>query len=430
MKGTKEIQDKKLNARLYPIYKMISWDLLFYYSVIYLFLTQAKKISASQVLLGEAFFTASCFIIQIPIGLMVDRLGKKKSLVLANTCMCLYITILILAQNFTHILIAFFMDSIGYVIKGICETNILYDSLPIGKKRGGLYSTIDGLAVSRYYIVDAVTSLIAGFTFVINPYIPIILCLITNIISTILATKFKSIKTINIENKNRETLKEYYKQLKNSIKFVKKSNRIKCLLIFFALMSALIYNMTSIRSSVLEQIKLPEQYFGIVFAISQIAASICSNAQNIIHKKYKNTTLAHLGIPFTVSCILIGFLSMIGISFANTFMIILLFVIQGAIKGPYNVLIYRYLNNFTNSNIRAKLATIRSCIYNAFTIFISLFGAVLLHFSNASNTILIIGCMSTIAMILLLDYMRGKVGLKPDKYNKDDLQYSNLTKKK
>lgn len=429
MEKTKEIRDKKMNARLYPIYKMISWDLLFYYSIIYLFLTQAKHFSASQVLLGEAFFTAFCLIVQIPVGLLVDRVGKKKSLVIANICMCIFTIILILVQNFTHLLIAFFIDAIGYVIKGVCETNILYDSLPVGKKRGGLYSTIDGLAVSRYYIIDAATSLIAGFAFVINPYLPIIFSLITNIISTILATRFRSIKIYAEEEEKRERPREYFKQLKSTIRFIKKSTRIKCLLIFFGLISGLLYNMTSIRSSVLEQIQLPEQYFGIVFAVSQIAAATCSRAQGLIHKKYRNRTLGHLGIPLTVSCILIGFLSMIGKSFSNTFIIILLFVIQGAIKGPYNVLIYRYLNNFTNVKIRTKLATIRNIIYNLFTIIISLFGALLLKYTNASNTILIIGCMSTITIILLLDYMRGKVGLKPDKYNKEDLQYSNLTKK-
>ena len=90
MKKTKEIQEKKLNARLYPIYKMISWDLLFYYSIIYLFLAQVKEFSASQILLGEAFFTVSCLILQIPIGLFVDKFGKKNSLVLANLCMCIF----------------------------------------------------------------------------------------------------------------------------------------------------------------------------------------------------------------------------------------------------------------------------------------------------------------------------------------------------
>ena len=59
MGETKDIQNKKINAKLYPIYKMISWDLLFYYSIIYLFLTQVKSFTAAQVLLGEAVFTAS-----------------------------------------------------------------------------------------------------------------------------------------------------------------------------------------------------------------------------------------------------------------------------------------------------------------------------------------------------------------------------------
>ena len=201
---------------------------------------------------------------------------------------------------------------------------------------------------------------------------------------------------------------------------------MRSLLIFFALVLGLFYNMTTLRSSVLEQIQLPEQYFGIVFAISQIAASMCSRAQGLIHKKFRNKTLAYLGIPFTASCIIIGFLSMFNTSFMSTFIIIFLFVMQGAIKGPFNVLIYRYLNNFTNKKIRTKLATVRSMIYNIFSIAISLFGALLLNYTNASNSMIIIGCLSTIIIILLLDYMRDKVGLKPEEYSDNDLKYSQI----
>ena len=72
--------------------------------------------------------------------------------------------------------------------------------------RGSLYSTLDGLGASRYYMVDAVTSLIAGYAFIINPYLPIVLCLIGNIISTILASKFKRIQMPDddVEENNEE----------------------------------------------------------------------------------------------------------------------------------------------------------------------------------------------------------------------------------
>ncbi len=371
MNNTEEIQNKKINARLYPIYKMLSWDLLFYYSIIFLYLVQAKNFSASQVMLGEAFFTASCFALQIPIGLLVDKIGKKRSLVIANICMCLFSFILLIIQNFNQLLIGYFIDAIGYVLKTVCETNILYDSLPIGKKRGNLYSEIDGIGASRYYVVDAITSLIAGYAFVLNPYLPIIFCL----------------------------------------------------LLYFGLVSGLIYNLTTFRSSVLEGISIPEHYFGIIFAISQIVAAICAKAQIFIHKRFRNKTLAVLGIPLTISCIIIGFLAMIGTSTTFKVIIVLLFVFQGAIKGAYNVLIYRYLNNFTNRKIRTKLATIRNMFYNISSILISLFGAMLLNYTDSANTIIIVGCMMTILIILLLDYMRGKVGLKPEQYKKEDLKY-------
>lgn len=423
MNNTEEIQNKKINARLYPIYKMLSWDLLFYYSIIFLYLVQAKNFSASQVMLGEAFFTASCFVLQIPIGLLVDKIGKKRSLVIANICMCLFSFILLIIQNFNQLLIGYFIDAIGYVLKTICETNILYDSLPIGKKRGNLYSEIDGIGASRYYVVDAITSLIAGYAFVLNPYLPIIFCFIANIISTILATRFRSIKLQNEQVEVKEGVREYFRQLGEAIRFTKKSKRIFCLLLYFGLVSGLIYNLTTFRSSVLEGISIPEHYFGIIFAISQMVAAICAKAQIFIHKRFRNKTLAVLGIPLTISCIIIGFLAMIGTSTTFKVIIVLLFVSQGAIKGAYNVLIYRYLNNFTNRKIRTKLATIRNMFYNISSILISLFGAMLLNYTDSANTIIIVGCMMTILIILLLDYMRGKVGLKPEQYKKEDLKY-------
>lgn len=423
MNNTEEIQNKKINARIYPIYKMLSWDLLFYYSIIFLYLVQAKNFSASQVMLGEAFFTASCFVLQIPIGLLVDKIGKKRSLVIANICMCLFSFILLIIQNFNQLLIGYFIDAIGYVLRTVCETNILYDSLPIGKRRGNLYSEIDGIGASRYYVVDAITSLIAGYAFVLNPYLPIIFCFIANIISTILATRFRSIKLQNEQVEVKEGVREYFRQLGEAIRFTKKSKRIFCLLLYFGLVSGLIYNLTTFRSSVLEGISIPEHYFGIIFAISQMVAAICAKAQIFIHKRFRNKTLAVLGIPLTISCIIIGFLAMIGTSTTFKVIIVLLFVFQGAIKGAYNVLIYRYLNNFTNRKIRTKLATIRNMFYNISSILISLFGAMLLNYTDSANTIIIVGCMMTILIILLLDYMRGKVGLKPEQYKKEDLKY-------
>lgn len=425
----KEIQDKKDNAKLYPIYKMLSWDLLFYYSIIYLFLVQAKSFTPSQVLLGEAFFTISCLVLQIPLGVTVDKFGKKRSLIFANICMCIFTLLLLNVQTYYQLLFAFLIEAIGYVIKGICETNILYDSLPQGKKRGGLYSQIDGIGTSRYYIIDAITSVIAGFTFIINPYIPIILSAITNFLAVIISTKFKHTNPSKEDEETiRQGLKKYFKDLKEIAGFSIKSKRMFSLLLFFGIISGLLYSMTTFRSGVLNYIELPEQYFGIVLALSQIVAAICSRTQNILHKKLRNKTLSVLGICLTFSCIIIGCLATLKSSIIIIMIIVLLFVVQGATKGAYYVLIYRYLNNFTNRKVRIKLATIRNMFYNLFATLITIFGAALLNITSAANAMIVIGCASSIAIVILLDYMRDKVGLKIYSYKTIDLKYSSINK--
>lgn len=81
MKTTKEhiVKHRKKNVRIFPIYKMLSWDLLFYFPIIFLFLTQVKGFTASEVLLADAFYTLSNTFWQIPITRLVDRIGKKNS---------------------------------------------------------------------------------------------------------------------------------------------------------------------------------------------------------------------------------------------------------------------------------------------------------------------------------------------------------------
>ena len=57
MGNKREINERKRNnARLYPIYKMLSWDLLCFYSIEFLFYTKTKGVTASEVLIINAFY--------------------------------------------------------------------------------------------------------------------------------------------------------------------------------------------------------------------------------------------------------------------------------------------------------------------------------------------------------------------------------------
>lgn len=145
MKITEEqkVRFKKKNVRMFPIYKTVSWDLLFYYPIIFLFLTQTKGFSASQVLFSDAFYTLANTFWQLPVTSLVDRIGKKNCLIIGNVLYSASILAMICLQNYYELLLIQFIYALGYSIKGICESNILYDSLPVGAKRGKVFSTID-----------------------------------------------------------------------------------------------------------------------------------------------------------------------------------------------------------------------------------------------------------------------------------------------
>ena len=83
-KKRKAIKRKKKNVKMFPFYKMISWDLLFYYPIIFLFLTQTKGFSPAQALFADAFYTLSNTFWQIPATVAIDRIGKKNCLIIGS----------------------------------------------------------------------------------------------------------------------------------------------------------------------------------------------------------------------------------------------------------------------------------------------------------------------------------------------------------
>ena len=417
MNETKE----ERNMRLYPIYRMLSWDLLFYYSINFIFCTQVKGFSASDVLLGEALYPVFKIVTQLPLTVLVEKIGKRNSLILANSINVFSILSCIIASNFGFIVLAQLLLAVAFNIKGMVETNLLYDSLPKDAKRGQKFSKIDGKGLSWYYYADAITSIASGFLYIINGYLPLILCLICCLISTVLSFKFSDVK----EPKQEKTdIKLYLKDLKQSFKYMMQSERLKYLFIFGASFAALLGVLISLRSGIFEQIGVPEQYFGVVFASLGIISGITAKNQNRIHNKFTNKTLAVISIPTTISCIVVGFCVLGNFGFKVTLVILIaLFLIQFMSKGAFYTLIKRYLNNFTNSELRSKITSAYNLIESIARAGVALFASWLLKITTASNTMMVIGCILTITIVLLLDKMRSKVGLKPEEYSKKEIEF-------
>lgn len=425
----KILKAKKFNRRIFPIYKMFSWDLLFYYSVNFLFLTQVKGFSASNVLLFDAFYTVFKFLSQIPSINITEMIGKRKSLLVSNIFVALSILTLIFTKEMWHALLANAFMGIGYSLKTLVDSVFLRDQIVTKEHPGTAFSNLDGKGSAFWYAFDAITSISCGFLFVFNAYLPMALCLSMCIMSCILAFIFKPYEDMSRKVKLEESgsYKQYFKDLKIAFKNIFQSRRLKALFLFSGMFAALLTMRSTVASSLFTEINVPEQYFGIIFAVLTMFSSIASKFQNVFHKVLRNRVLTYFSMVFSISLIVIGLTAMFSTNFTITLIIVFsMYALQYIIKGPYYTLIKRYLNSFSSSTMATKIFSVNTLIESLFSAVMCYFASILLEFTATANAVAILGCIFLIVFIFILDYMKDKIGLKPEEYDKKDINFTEV----
>lgn len=416
-----ETKAKRQNAKIFLIYKMFSWDLLFFYSTQYLFYTNVKSITAGEILKLDAFFPLFIIFMQLPSTICADLLGRRKSLIVGNVIMILYIFLLIILPGVVGIFIANIIYAFGYSLRGIQATNILYDSTAT-KGGEGLYAKINGKGATGYYILDGIASLTAGYLFVINGYLPMIICLAFTIIATIISTRFKDIYENKLEeNEISNKIKEYKKDFKISIKNIITSKRLRALLIFMGIFNALITITGTYKGSTLTELQVKPETFSMINAIFTFIAGIATTFQDKIHKKFRNRSFTFLAMIFITSIILIGILLYTNILNILPIILILL-AIRSITMSNYYVLSERYAKNFSTPKTRTRISFATEFTTNIIEAIMVFFAGVLLDGTNIRFATLFIGLIFLIIFILILDYMRTRVGLKPEEYDKKDIE--------
>lgn len=426
----KIIKAKKFNSKLYPFYKMFAWDLLFYYSIIFLFLTQTKGFTASDVLFIDSFYPLFKLIFQIPCVNIVETLGKRKSLIFGNLLIASSILVIIIAKNVPTMIFANALMALGYSIKSLCESSLLSDCIINKGHPRTIFSNIDGKGSAYWYYLDAITAVSCGFLYVVNSYLPMVLCFIVCGISCILCVNFLPYEDTNMIIKlDDETgsYKEYFKDLRIAFKNIFKSRRLKALLLFSGAFAAVLTVRSTIASSLFTEIGIPEQYFGIIFAALTFISGIASKRQIFFHKKLRNRVLTYFSMTFSISMIVIGLTAIIFKSSKFAFIVILCaYTLQYIIKGPYYTLQKRYLNSFSTPMMTTKIYSACTLIESIFSVSIYWIASWLLGFMPTSFAIVILGCVFAVVFVFILDYMKDRIGLKPEEYEDKDISFTEV----
>jgi sugar phosphate permease len=101
--------------------------------------------------------------------------------------------------------------------------------------------------------------------------------------------------------------------------------------------------------------------------------------------------------------------------------VILAFLLQHAFRAPYWVLEKKYLTNFTNDNNRVNILSANAFTEGIGRTIVSFLCGLLLEYYSTSIAYIIVGVVGLIIILLILKYMKTRLGLKPKEYDKEDI---------
>ena len=415
-----EIQMRKRNMKLYPNYTKIACDYLFYYTIDFLFLTQIKYISASDVVLITSIKSIFSILLLIPANIIVEILGRKNSVILGNVINCIYMIMFMVSTSFSGILLANFLSALAILIKNIAEPSLLNASIPPSRYKSNIFAKIIAKGKSGYFVLGAISKIIAGYLFTINGYLPFICSLIVLIIVTIISTFY--IEPIKKKNKqyNRTLVKEQFK-------FIIKSERLKALILASSLLSSIFSISLNYRTSLLKDINLSSSTIGIIGALLTFVSAIASKKQDKFSDKFRNKSLITIAFTIAISDIVAG-IAGVDTSYINLslFIIIIAYVFSRIAHGMYYTIIDRYFRNFTNNKIDTKVFAVKNLFNNTCSAIMGILASFLLSKMSTAYCMIVIGITFTILFVITYNYMKNRVGLEPEEYSEEERKYDEL----
>lgn len=420
MAVTEEVKVRKHNLRLYPKYLMLGYDLLFFYGIRVMFLLDVKGITESQILLAATVYALSMIVMQVPATLLASKIGYKNTAIAGNIFNIIWAILMITFDGFAGLALSQFVSAIAFALKYVSEPNLLSTSIPQAPtyQRNEIFSRLDKKGFSRYCIFSAVSTIIAGFLYDINPYIPIFLCLICVIAATAISFNFYDIQ----EEESKESFKDYIKDLKKGYKFITKSKRLRALLVMTGAVWGIIVLLDSYQLTLLQDIGATSVQVGFIFAMFELTRGLFSNTALDFNKKFKNRSLTNILLTFAIGFILAGIIAMSQLPFYTKLVIIVvILLIMGAANAIDQILAKKYVNNFASTKILPAIYSSKSICDNIFRTIITLLGSAIVGIYNIDIAMIVMGIFILILTLGLTVYSKDKLGLKPEEYTQKDI---------
>ena len=418
------------NISLLKIHKMLASDLLFFYTTYILFLTNVRNLQMSNIVLAGALYGIFKVICQVPSVMIIEKLGYKASIIIGDLLLIIAVTLIIFATNPIILYLAYLFMGMGYPIKDNAEESMLLYSIPNTDKKSEVFAKTLGKSLSSFFIVATISATVSGFLFKLNPYIPLILCCSAFLISLRIAFMLHPLdqddkKKVVTEEEFIKKKDKYFKELGIGFKYIFTSKRLVALFGFVAIFYSSIQVMNNYEIEYLNFLKVSPELIGIIYGATQLVSSIGSHYAEKVHKKFKNRTLTIVGVLFGLTIFVAGLLYKFKINYYLIIMlVVILYMLRYLCMSCYYVLIKKYMSNFAGKKILSKIYSAYAIVCGTSSFLMGLIATGIVKNNDMAISFTLFGAISLIGIMIMLTFMKNRIGLRADDYNKLDINFT------
>lgn len=384
----------KLKSNIWKMHLyLILYSLMFFTPIIILFFRD-NGLSITQIMVLQAVSSLIFVLLEVPSGYFADVFGRKKALLITGVFSAVAMLTYALGFDFYHFLFASILWAIAGVFISGADSALIYDTLKDLKIEKD-FKKIWGANTFYYYIGVAFASVAGGiigsidYRYTFYAVIPFMFCLIFLSMSFEEPKRHKAVISRN-----------YFLDLLKVIKLsVFQNKKLRWLLAYFAVIAGFIQVGYFLYQPYFELTGLNVVHFGLVFALFNVIAAISAKYSHILEEKIgKMYSLISIFILIGISYLLMG-------NFIYLFSFVFVVIIQ-LVKGFAWIVISDYVNQLTESSIRATVLSVKSLIERLFFVLLSPFIGVVVDVYSLQQALMLSGIMvlvlGSVTMFLLL----------------------------
>ena len=323
------LKDKRieLSNKIYPIFYGFSSDLIFFIAINTLFLTSVKGLTSSEINLITTIGVLVALVFYLLSHKIINKIGNIYSIRLGTLLLLLSAVLFTVSTNLIFFCLAEIFYEVGFVFK--CVDQVVLNNNLIYQNKENDFMKIKIKATTIYSIATMIVTLIVGFLFNINPYLPMFICILICVNNFIMA------HFIYEADFNNRKLK-----LKKKDKFNFNKIMILTILVYGLIYGTLVVCQTNDKLFIQYELQdflnanTVTLVLSIILFLSRMSRLILNIAFGKIYDKFKNKTLYIIYFWLVISVLLFIVGKLFFTSMYSSIMMAVGFIILLALRDP------------------------------------------------------------------------------------------------